>query len=107
MRLKCIRTNCFTGKETEEIHTASVKIGTGYVAWVYLSPGVTGYESCSVESLLKSKRGTWPACAGTPERWDTLVVPEEEVERLADHLRLIAPILQTIGCISQKMEALS
>lgn len=110
MKLKCIRTNCHTGKETEEIHTAAVRIGSGYEAWVYLYPGVTGYESCSVKDLLRERRdkddsadaGSWHACFGTPESWDKLVVPKEEMERLKDSLRLFDPILEMVGKIAQR-----
>lgn len=94
MRLKCERWTLDqngepdTGKD--EIHTAEVRRGFDGKLWVHLRPGVTGYESASVEDLLKdNKLSNWPACAGTPGSWDRLVVPEVELERLKDILRLI------------------
>lgn len=95
MKLNCIRTKLALendGMESSwiDVNEASVIIGFDNRLWVKLSPGVTGYESASVEDLLKeSYRGDWSACAGTPGSWDRLVVPFQEMERLKDILRLI------------------
>lgn len=90
MKLNCIRKNCSTGIETTEVHVATVKRAKfDNQLWLYLSPGVTGYESAPVEGLLEDRYKQWYACAGTPNRYDELLVPEAELERLKDILRLI------------------
>lgn len=99
MKLKGIQTNCCTKQERECIQTASLVYHAGYLnTWyVELSPGVTGYESASVDSLLKENRFlTWPACAGTDGSWDRLVIPAAEMERLKDYLRLLQPVLALV-----------
>ncbi len=90
MRLSCIRTNCTTNIETVETHLATVEIGFDSRLWVKLKPGVTGYESASVDNLLNEPGQGWCACAGTKGSWDKLVVPKQELERLDDVLRLLA-----------------
>jgi hypothetical protein len=100
MRLNCIRTDCSTQEKKTEVHTASVKFGACHEFWVYLSPGITGYESCSVDNLLSENKkwntGDWTACAGTTGAWDSLVVPKDELERLKDMLRLLQPLLEQL-----------
>lgn len=110
MRLNCIRTNCSTGLKKTKVHTASIKFGACHKFWVCLSPGVTGYESCSTEDLLReSKRWNqkeWHACVGTSGSWDSLVVPEAELERLKDMIRLLQPLLEQIKpLLMEKPEA--
>lgn len=97
MKLHCKRTNCSTGLVTDEVHTATLVYHEGVLKswWIKLEPGVTGYESASVEDLLRpcQRADGWSACAGTPGAWDSLRVPESEFVRLADSLRLLAPVL--------------
>lgn len=96
MRLNCIRTNLATnGQRLTEVHHATLcKNSIGW--WVKLDPGVTGYESAQVDNVLKTPGKGWSACAGTPDRWDSLWVPEAEMDRLRDFLALIKPLLDTI-----------
>lgn len=54
--------------------------------WVMMSGGVAGYESARVEMLLNEGRTKWPACCGTPGRWDALVVEKEGLDILLDWL---------------------
>lgn len=91
MRLHCIRTNSVTGKETYEWHKARLRHCSMGVGWaVYLEPGVTGNESICLKDLYYRHQVTdWPACAGTPNSWDKLVVPKAEMERLIDILELL------------------
>lgn len=100
MRLKCIRSSIrwvdAAMKETrecdvhEETHIASVRRGSSGELWIYLEPGVTGCESASAKDMLSDKlMNGWCACAGTPNSWDKLMVPPEELERLKDVLRLV------------------
>ena len=91
MIIKCKRTRCWGNKDTfDEEHKAYLKRGNDRW-WVYLDPGVTGYESIDTESLIKcrDRKGHWPACVGTDEKWDRLVVPNEEINRLVDIVELL------------------
>lgn len=63
--------------------------------WVYVRNGVTGYESAQVKLLLNDARNRWPACAGTPGRWDSLVIEREGMDILRKWLRE-QPELQNI-----------
>lgn len=89
MRLHCKRINCVSGEEKWEWHDAVIKHSS--VGWcIYLTPGVTGHESFIIHNFLRASREkSWTACAGTSGRWDTLVVPTEEVNRLVDVLELL------------------
>lgn len=93
MRIQCLRTEIKQdGTERftyEEIHIAEVRYHESLKSyWLYISPGVTGYESAEVALLLKHK-GDWCACAGTPGSWDKLVIPADVIECLKDVLRLV------------------
>jgi len=95
MRLNCIRT-AYDGKQWTEVHTVKVEYHGDNLNswWIKLSPGVTGYESAPVESILKDDKRGWNANAGS-QNYDRLWVPEAEMDRLRDMLRLIEPLLTT------------
>lgn len=102
MKLLCERINCSTEAKTIEHHTATLHYHASIKSWwIKLSPGVTGYESAPVEGLLAENRRWrhWSACAGTPGAWDSLVVPEAELDRLLDMLRLLEPVLAMLPCV--------
>ncbi len=89
MKLKCIRTNCHTGAETVENHKAVI-YHSKFNSWcIKLEPGVTGYESFLIRDMLNKEVTAWSACAGTPDSWDKLIIPLEEMERLRDILELL------------------
>lgn len=90
MKLHCHRTNCSTGEKTFEWHRAKIKLSPS-VGWcVELTPGITGYESFIIEDFMrKPPEAGWHACAGTPGSWDTLFVPQAELDRLIDVLELL------------------
>ena len=72
------RTHHTTGEEkTVELFVElrySKSLGTW---WLYIiKGGVTGYESISVDALMKQDGDGWFACAGTKGRWDTLFITE-------------------------------
>lgn len=91
MKLSCVRIDSTSGHKKTEIHMAEVRKSSNGELWIHLVPGVTGYESASVKNLLKrdEKFSGWSACAGTPNSWDCLYVPQNELDRLTDFLRLI------------------
>ena len=92
MRLKGIRTNCTTNETTEVQLTARLKLFHNGGWAVTLDPGVTGYESAFVHDLRRQNANgskQWVACAGTSEKWDILVIPAEEMEKLMDVLNLL------------------
>lgn len=101
MKLTALRTKCYGDHATVEApQIAHLQWHAGYLNswWIKLEPGVTGYESASVASILSDiLPGSWCACAGTEGSWDKLVVPASEMERLRDALRLIAPVLELVG----------
>lgn len=92
MKLKCERTKLNSGETTIEYHRAIIQHSNSGVGWcIYLKPGVTGYESFLMSDWFYriDKEEGWCACAGTPDSWDKLVVPKEEMERLRDILELL------------------
>ena len=101
MKLLCKRTNCSTSLIKDEVHTATLVYHAGHLNswWIKLDPGVTGYESASVNDLLRERQRAdgWSACGGTPGSWDSLRVPESEFVRLTDSLRLLAPVLDLLS----------
>lgn len=85
MKIKSIRIHCITGAITEPLQTVEIRKG-----WFYLIPGVTGYESVAALDLVRDDKFCgWNACAGTPNSWDRLYIPEEEVNKL----RLVASLM--------------
>jgi hypothetical protein len=49
--------------------------------WIHIKNGVTGYESIQVDRLLEVEK-SWYACAGTPKRWDTLIIPQDQIKEI-------------------------
>lgn len=100
MKLNCIQTDCCSGVEKNSVQTARLKYGPCNEWWVHIEPGVTGYESASVNDLLSYDRrcilAGWYCCAGTKGSWDSLLVPNAEFERLRDYLRLLQPVLELV-----------
>jgi len=80
-----VRTSCITDKSVpvrlvlEDYYSPS--LGEWWVKIV--EGGVTGYESCRVDWLLKEKPIDllcgWCACAGTKMSWDTLEISTHEM----------------------------
>lgn len=51
----------------------------------HLHGGVTGYESFVLENFIKEAYipgQVWHACAGTPGRWDTLIIGAEDFKEI-------------------------
>lgn len=103
MRLQCQRR--YYDKDNilreieEQTHTASLKFHLSLNSWwVQLSPGVTGYESVSVNDLLHSREygKGWFAIAGTSGKYPELYVLPDSMDRLRDYLALMQPLLEAV-----------
>jgi hypothetical protein len=76
-------------------HSWEWRLGTGHQYWLYLLPGVTGYESISESDLLRflsrdpgdDTPHEWPACAGTPDSWPALYVPADQLRPALEALQ--------------------
>ena len=83
-----IRTKCYGTKKETKVRIVlktfwSPPACAGHKGewWIrIIEGGVTGYESCRVEWVLKEElSGVWLACAGTDNRWDTLLITKHEM----------------------------
>jgi len=54
--------------------------------WI-IKGGVTGYESMSVEHVPERLTHGWSVCVGTKGRWDTLFLPAESMQKIAEWLK--------------------
>lgn len=57
--------------------------------WLHLTHGgITGYESVQLtpEIIEELKQRGWSACAGTPNKWDSLYIPPLQMRNLLTNL---------------------
>lgn len=88
--VKAIRTHCCTNEEQE----VKVSIEREYIErnlnswWIKIvEGGVTGHESMRFDLIPKCgcfERG-WVACMKTPNSWDGLYIPPEEMKKIYDY----------------------
>lgn len=77
------RTDAWTGDMRKVRLTYHTKYGSDGQEWLHLINGPTGSEAAPLLALRNDSRfdSGWLACAGTPERWDTLLVTGESLVR--------------------------
>ncbi len=81
--INAIRTNAWTGVEEKTSVQIRFEIGYNECEWIHLTGGPTGYESMQVNDLDRTiKAGGWLACMGTERRYDRLLVPVLELEKI-------------------------
>ncbi len=87
IKINAIRTDCLTG-ETKDVVLDVIKEFHKELDswWIKIVNGVTGYESCQVDTLESTVKGGWFACAGTKGRWDSLFIPENEMKKIQKEL---------------------
>ena len=86
--INAIRTNSITGKKKDVMLKVAKEFHESLDSWwiKIVDGGVTGYESCQVDTLERTTKGGWSACAGTKGRWDSLFIPEIEMQKIQDNL---------------------
>jgi len=88
--VKGIRFDAWDKSESERDIIYFIKKGYDERHWVYLLNGVTGYESIAVERIkepcIEGCKG-WIACMGTDRRWDKLIIPHEEMDKVREHIK--------------------
>jgi len=86
-RTSCTSTDGIAEDVTLTCRLEFIKSLDEWYAKIVDGGGVTGYESISAEDLQKHggvSGKDWYACVGTPGKWDTLVVPCDEMLLLRD-----------------------
>lgn len=79
------RWDCYTDEVRDVELQYEIRTGHDGAQWLHLLNGPTGYESAPLEDLIaKAKDHSeewegWNACAGTPRKWDRLVVTRESI----------------------------
>ena len=88
-----IRASCLTGDKRQTDLQYEVRLYTaGALAeevWLRLRGGPTGFESIQIteEIVEEVSQSGWHACAGTPDRWDELYLPPEQMRELLKEWR--------------------
>lgn len=87
-KVKAIRTDCRTGRERSVEVSWLVDFSCSSRPKLRFINGVTGYEAFYLKDLrIEEEGGALCLCAGTKNRWDTLIVPEKEWGALKHRLR--------------------
>ena len=82
VQIRAIRTNAHSGQVSIVMVGIYPKDGL-----LQMVGGPTGYESMAIDRLDRAiEAGGWLACFGTEQRWDKLVVPRAELEKVRKHL---------------------
>lgn len=85
-----VKTNCFTGMKSIAPLTIEGHFRAHALAITITEGGVTGCESVYADEWFLDtviEKG-WCACAGTPGRYDALVIPAREMRRVLEQLRI-------------------
>jgi len=89
IKVKAQRTNCLTNVVID-VELVVVKKYNDYLNshWISIEEGgVTGFESMRFDLIpaTLADRNGWLACAGTPNQWDKLFIPGEEMKKIYDY----------------------
>ncbi len=89
--LSGIRTSCVTGESREVEVEYELRVGYDLQVWLYIvKGGVTGHESAPLLKMVRNMEAgdvtEWPACAGTPMKWDRLVITGASIIRAFETL---------------------